>query len=835
MTKKHGFSPYQHVFGNELRLPGLISEGESLSQQYDGRGATHPQDAFHERQRIRQAARKAMVQIDEDEKVRRALDHRTRPPKDQFNVGQIVYYWRRVREDNKKGSWKGPARIIGFYDSSKIWICHGNKVLRCAPEQLRALTEDQEAAIRFLPIELVSPAGKFAKRGAQTFLDISKQEKPVEIDFEEPVAKRARHEVEEEQQQEEELAGEGQAWQIPVAPDENDIDEPMDDAGTNEESTKLGTGSDQQDSEPMNAETEEARDIAGSRYGPIRTSSTRHDLPEHELTQALRRSSELLDLGDVRISRTPYDRANNEPPEAFEVAICSDDEDEFESRHFETFMANLDRHVEIKDKNLSEKDWKDVNVGKEKELSKLVKTKAIKIYIGEDADRIRRSLDSKRILESRFVKTRRPNPEQPDTMEVKCRWVVKGFQDPDIETLERQSPTLTADGLACVLQVLASMKWTLNVADVEGAFLQGENYDRKTGPIYASMPKDTFPGIPTDAIFQLTKCVYGLMDAPLRWWKSLSSTIRQLGMKQSELDPCIFYWFHNKQLAGVIAAHVDDLLLGGSAEFLEKIVKPLKETYPFKHWKMHQSEFLGRRLSQNNDFSITIDQQDYANNVRSANISKERRKFKDESLNSHELKQYRNILGAANWLVGSSRPDIASMTALLQQRINRATIDDLISANKLIAKIKDLSHTKIMIQSIPFSEAMVLVASDSSWGNTDDLGNQAGYFTLLAHQDIDKKVWATVSPLRWQSYKVDRKTPSTLGAELIAVSRAIAEGNWLRSMFGEALNFNYELHRDKEFRDGLKLNVLVDCKPIYDHVQGEQSIIKDKRLAIEML
>ena len=69
-------------------------------------------------------------------------------------------------------------------------------------------------------------------------------------------------------------------------------------------------------------------------------------------------------------------------------------------------------------------------------------------------------------------------------MEVNCRRVVKGFLDPDIETLERQSPTLTADGLACVLQILASMKWTLDVADVEGAFLQGESYDRKTGPIY---------------------------------------------------------------------------------------------------------------------------------------------------------------------------------------------------------------------------------------------------------------------------------------------------------------------------------------------------------------
>ncbi len=142
------------------------------------------------------------MQNDEDEKVRRALDHRMRPPKNQFSVGQMIHYWRRIRDDNKKGSWKGPARIIGFYDSSKIWVCHGKKVLRCTPEQLRALTEDQEAAIRFAPLEL-SPAGKFAKGGAQAFLDISKHERPTDFDFEEPLAKRTRHDTEEGQQNEE--------------------------------------------------------------------------------------------------------------------------------------------------------------------------------------------------------------------------------------------------------------------------------------------------------------------------------------------------------------------------------------------------------------------------------------------------------------------------------------------------------------------------------------------------------------------------------------------------------------------------------------------------------
>ena len=47
-------------------------------------------------------------------------------------------------------------------------------MLKCAPEQLRRTTPDQEAAISMVPEELI--ARKRDKRGAQVFLDISAEE-----------------------------------------------------------------------------------------------------------------------------------------------------------------------------------------------------------------------------------------------------------------------------------------------------------------------------------------------------------------------------------------------------------------------------------------------------------------------------------------------------------------------------------------------------------------------------------------------------------------------------------------------------------------------------------
>ena len=66
---------------------------------------------------------------------------------------------------------------------------------------------------------------------------------------------------------------------------------------------------------------------------------------------------------------------------------------------------------------------------------------------------------------------------------------------------------------------------------------------------------------------------------------------------------------------------VDDLLFGGWTDLLREVVEPLKAKYPFKHWKTGQSDFRARDLIQNIDFSICINQHDYASNVKPAVIS----------------------------------------------------------------------------------------------------------------------------------------------------------------------------------------------------------------------
>ena len=67
--------------------------------------------------------------------------------------------------------------------------------------------------------------------------------------------------------------------------------------------------------------------------------------------------------------------------------------------------------------------------------------------------------------------------------------------------------------------------------------------------------------------------------------------------------------------------------------------------------------------------------------------------------------------------------------------------------------------------------------------------------TLAVDKSITKEVWADATPLRWKSYKLERRTQS----KLMALARAVAEANWMRSLWAEACHHEYSL------RDNLRL------------------------------
>jgi hypothetical protein len=79
----------------------------------------------------------------------------------------------------------------------------------------------------------------------------------------------------------------------------------------------------------------------------------------------------------------------------------------------------------------------------------------------------------------------------------------------------------------------------------------------------------------------LKKSIYGNVDAALRLFIKYKGILKELGIMQSQMDPCVFYRLdENKKLDIIIACHVDDSIICGPKKiinlFMDKFEQHLK-------------------------------------------------------------------------------------------------------------------------------------------------------------------------------------------------------------------------------------------------------------------
>ena len=120
----HGYSSYQLVFGKNPNLPNIMNdnlpalEGTTMSENL----AKHLN--------ILHASRKAFVECESDERIRRALRHKIRASEVILNNGDLVYY---KRENRAK--WLGPGKVV-FQDGKIVFVRHGGVFVRVSPNRI---------------------------------------------------------------------------------------------------------------------------------------------------------------------------------------------------------------------------------------------------------------------------------------------------------------------------------------------------------------------------------------------------------------------------------------------------------------------------------------------------------------------------------------------------------------------------------------------------------------------------------------------------------------------------------------------------------------------------
>ena len=133
----------------------------------------------------------------------------------------------------------------------------------------------------------------------------------------------------------------------------------------------------------------------------------------------------------------------------------------------------------------------------------------------------------------------------------KARFCARGDQQTQgVDVFETWAPVAqwSTIRMMLILEVLLGLK--SKQGDVTAAFVHAPVDERSD--VYVSMPQGF--GI-KGKVLKLKRCLYGLRDSPRQYWKYTVEKMEACGLKQSNLDPCLFV--SDKVIC---ICHVDDYL-----------------------------------------------------------------------------------------------------------------------------------------------------------------------------------------------------------------------------------------------------------------------------------
>ena len=886
LLRRAGHSPFQLVFGRDPECPGddLCSEKPNPISN-----SAILEDAIAEYQhRARSIARQEVLQQLDHKAARIALNSRPRPQRE-FRVGDEVAIWRRGKGIKKSSArWRGPGIVAGCAGGN-YWISMPGSFVECSPEQLRLRTTEEREADRFLVRDLRAAAaslwpevGVSSRPHQKCYFDITAEDTPPgDLTSIQPPGMpdcRPTQSSPEIAPGQQEVPRTPQSLEVPQTPpsinqssaqsmsrgeeaspgeeaesirsSEKSLTERLsqmsqDDRMAWEESARRADRLDglvrkqhlEAPSEPPDKRQRmvEPQNVGGQRFPPSLPSPSEHPIrPEAIPVPSSSGSSEASSHARLMI---------DSGQQATSLSVGDDSED---------FVLRMDgqcEHVLLaggrNELNLREERWTSSSgkaklvAGVRKEIANVVQDKqALRPLTVEHSRRIRQE-EPDRIVPSKLVLVEKLDDSGEEI--VKARWTARGDKDPDLLALIRQgntqSPTISSNGRYTVLQVIASQQYEMQLGDVTGAFLEADEMERGNEKLYMAPPKNfALPDHDAEQLFEVIRPIYGLNDSPQKWFMKFDTTIKKLGWTQSKLDHCTYFFWVGTELQGVLGVHVDDVVLGGRGKRFEQSIKRLRDTFPFRKWKIGAGSFCGSELHQcPKTFAISVSQEKFAEK-----LEKPKLRTKESPLveiNQAEASSLKSVLGGALWLARETRPDLAVQVSQGQQLLPRPTLGAARTVGNVVRRAKQYKTMVWKILPIPLNDLCLCLHTDAAFANAKKQGTQAGYIVGVTTKELQIGKPAAWSPCVWKSYRLKRVVGSTFAGESQVLSDGLGHAEWVACHIAEAKHFDFSLaNRESKLRE-FQLQAIVDCKSIYDHLQNFASpgSVSDKRVAIDLV
>ena len=771
-----GYSPLQHATG---RAPD--EWGRLFDSKVSG-FPIHSQEmidaGFGANIKAMSLAEQAFLKDQAQQRLARAEAAGKRP----LVPGDLVFYWRRQVAGREKergftiGSFVGPARVLAvetrvddegrLRPGSCVWLHRAGRLIKAAPEQLRAAT-DRERAIEELkgPVEIPWTITSLASHPHKKTYDDITSEIPDDMQWDE-------------------------AAQQPVLSHR------------------------------------------------IRGKKRPHEQPPEGRPPEPRGSDEAMKAV-----------VEGSPKRSGVSDVCFEIEIEFpeSKRGIKKFLQNPEafvvsqlkrKQVEVHERNLSPQERAQFREAKMKEVRSFISAQCFELVPKHLQP------DPASGVGMRWVLTWKEagDSSDPKRRKAKARAAVLGYQDDQYEYRQTSSPTVSRTGRQAFLQLCAWRKFGITKGDVSAAFLQGELLEddywiRPVPEIYEELKVE--PG----ELLKLKRAAYGLVQAPLHWYKSVCSYLQGLGYTRMKGDPCVWVYHDSSGvLRSCICAHVDDFLFGGAPgdKVHDHLMEQIKQHFSWGSWESSSFTQCGVTVTQHSDFSITLDQQEFVSDLQEIKLSRDRSRQVTAETSDYEKHQLRAVLGALSWFTGQTGFQFSSDVGILLSSVSTSQVETILRTNKLIRDVKD-NPGELRIHAFPDAKRLELVCwADAAWANRPD-GKSSTEGIVIGFSSpalLEGKI-APVSLMYWRSGKIDRTCRSPACAETKGVVNGEDDLYHLRYLWSEMLLPKERLvgcHPDTVVVNASG-TLVTDSKNLWDKLSKEIFVIKgaEKRSDLEAL
>ena len=824
-----GFTPNQWVTGRQPLTSTTLS-GDLFNPGAD------PMDEpteFARLQQVRLAAQQAFLRADTDARLRRSMNQLYNEVKDQVAVGQKCWYWP-IQGTGilQKSKWRGPARVVAIETNDEgkntvVWVAHGTNLLRCGPHQVRPLVQADPAAA-------LNDLYDIRARSTTQFRDVYEYE---------PILEDAL----------------GDSGELPpdAAMDEYSPSLPASDADDeggfdgypvpgaaallyqqrSEPRRRRHSSIDEPEPSPSEVGTlplppdppgKRTRTSPTSPLAAPAASST--SSPPAVPPAGLEDNAEMTPVPDDGDSDLVISdvfvvdggRAADDLPSGWVIVDG------------EIVMDEVWLSKEVSTKKMTVEDRANMIEAKRKELTSYFSNNVWEFTGLEEGDR-------DRVVTARWILTWK-EPEAPGAApRAKARLVLRGFQDPDLFSIDKASPTATRQSKMMVLAISPIMGWTLYCGDVRTAFLSGAKFERR---IIVRLPSDCGPMLGAthggSVYMKMLKSAYGLADAPLLWFQEATRRLHSGSWKTHPLDQCLFLRYDQEgKLIGALILHVDDLLVSGDAsspEFQEALTY-LKKVFDFGKWQeLKEGEplvYCGGKLALTKD-GILLDYRDYVKKVMPITVPKKRNL--SEKLSPAEVSKVRGLIGALQWPASQGVPPLAASVSILASSTNQGDGNLMAELNKTLRFAKQNTKPILMGKvAANMKDICFLCYSDAAFGVRQDCGSQGGYVLVLTSRAALQEKRVPYSLLSWRSFRLPRVCRSSLAAESQASAFALDELMMTKTMMALMFDPKLDPRAPSTARDSGDSAMVIDAKALYDAILKKNFTSgQDKRSAIEI-